>query len=129
MSRKSKQKQIEITKTLGDPKDLKKLSLYVVIVARSKGKDVVRLFQRHHSSYQIVSYAEGSANKPVYEILGVESDKVVIIATVTDDIINEISEELDIFLLSSKQSSGIGFCIPLSSIIGISAYKLLTNSI
>ncbi len=113
-----------------DSGDVKKLSLYVVIVNRGHGDNVIKVLQSIDSTFQILSFGKGTADRPVYEILGsANEDKDIVFAFVTEDMLETVSEELNAFLLAAKYNRGVGFCVPLTSIIGVSIYRLLSGTL
>lgn len=108
----------------------KKLLLFVTIVEEGQAPAVVRLFERCGSSAQYIQRGEGTASKEIYDILGIEEiGKDIIFSFIAEDKISEIKKELEAFFVASKRNRGIGFSVPLSSIIGVRVYQFLANTV
>lgn len=108
----------------------KKLLLFVTIVGKGLSRPVMKIFERAGSSAQFVQRGEGTAQKEIYNILGIEDvDKDIVFSFVSEDKIPDIKKELSAFFLVSKKNRGIGFSVPLSSIIGVRVYQFLANTV
>ena len=108
----------------------KKLSLFVTIVSKGQAQPITRLFERGGSSAQFIQRGEGTATKEIYSLLGVEdNDKDIVFSFISQDKIPDIKTELNAFFLANKKNRGIGFSIPLSSIIGVRVYQFLANTV
>ena len=108
----------------------KKLLLFVTIVGKGQSKPVMKIFERGGSNAQFVQRGEGTAQKEIYNILGIEDvDKDIVFSFISQDKISDIKTELNAFFLASKKNRGIGFSIPLSSIIGVRVYQFLANTV
>ena len=106
----------------------KKLLLFVTIVGEGQAPAIIRLFERGGSSAQFVQRGEGTATKEIYNILGIEeTGKDIVFSFLAEDKIPEIKKELSAFFVASKRNRGIGFSLPLSSIIGVRVYQFLAN--
>lgn len=113
-----------------DRKDLKHLSIYVVIVPKGQGQAMIRLMQDYNSSMQFLHVGYGTASKEVLEILGIQDNqKDIVTALVTPGEIREIKKEIEAFFEVNKKKRGIAFTIPLSSLVGVKVYHFLTNTI
>ena len=108
----------------------KKLSLFITIVGKGQAQAITRLFERGGSSAQFIQRGEGTASKEIYDILGAEdNDKDIIFSFIAQEKIPDIKTELNAFFLANKKNRGIGFSIPLSSIIGLRVYQFLANTV
>ena len=108
----------------------KKLSLFITIVGKGQAQPIICLFERGGSSAQFIQRGEGTASKEIYSILGVEdNDKDIVFSFISQDKIPDIKTELNAFFLANKKNRGIGFSIPLSSIIGVRVYQFLANTV
>ena len=107
---------------------VRKLKILVTIVDRSKALFYLDLLEQFEINVQFVLYGKGTANMQMLDILGiVESDKAVIISYVREDKIKDALETLTEKFSTVKNGKGIAYTIPLDSIIGVSAYQLLSN--
>ena len=108
----------------------KKLSLFVTIVSEGLAPIVIRLFERGGSSAQFVQRGEGTAQKEIYDILGIENNgKDIIFSFLSEDKIDDIKKELAAFFAANRRNKGIGMVIPLSGIIGVRVYQFLANTV
>ena len=108
--------------------NVRKLKLLVTIVDRSKTVLYLDLLEQFEVTVQMVLYGKGTANSQMLDILGlVESDKSVIISYIREDRAKEALEALKEKFSKVKNGKGVSYTIPLDSIIGVSAYQLLSN--
>ena len=111
-----------------DVSNLPKLKVLVTIVDRSKTLLYLDLLEQYEVNVQMVSYGRGTANSQMMDLLGlVESDKSVIVSWIREDKIKETLEALNEKFSKVKNGKGVAYTIPLDSIIGVSAYQLLSN--
>lgn len=110
--------------------DLQKLYLYITVVNKGVSSPILKMFQRIGVSAQFVQMGKGTAIKQVRDILGIEDNsKEIILSFVRKDLLDKSQKELEAFFASSDKNKGIGFAIPLTSIIGINIYRFLTNTL
>lgn len=108
----------------------KKLSLFVTIVSEGLAPIVIRLFERGGSSAQFVQRGEGTAQKEIYDILGIENNgKDIIFSFLSEDKIDDMKKELAAFFAANRRNKGIGMVVPLSGIIGVRVYQFLANTV
>lgn len=109
---------------------LKKLKLYVVIVDRGQGETVSFLMQKYSSAAQFISVGNGTAQRQVSDLLGIEDNgKDVVFSMIKEEKIPEMVVDLEYFFNSSKKHRGIGFSIKVTSMIGVKLYKFLTDTV
>ena len=110
--------------------DLQKLYIYVVVVEQGVANTVIKLLQNLGSSAQFIHNGRGTAPSEIVNMLNAaETKKAVINAFISEDKLQIVQEELNIFFKVNRKNRGIGFAIPLSSIQGIRMYKYLTQTI
>lgn len=128
---KKKKPEIETKKELQlDEANIKKLSLFITIVNRGQGNYVLKIFEQEGANAQFVQLGEGTAQKEVRDILGIEdNEKEVIISLIPNDRIEGAKNELEAFFIVNKRNRGIGFSIPMTSLIGMKVYQFLTDSL
>ena len=108
----------------------KKLSMFVTIVNKGQGNFILKLFESEGANVQFVQHGEGTAQKEIRDILGIEDkSKEIIISLIPNDNISSARKELEAFFKVSKRNRGIGFSIPMTSIIGMRIYQFLCDSI
>ena len=110
--------------------DNKKLSMFITIVNRGQGNFVLKLFESEGANAQFVQYGEGTAQKEIRDILGIEDNsKEIIISLISQDKIDSAKRELEAFFKVSKRNRGIGFSIPMTSLIGMKFYQFLIDTL
>lgn len=108
----------------------KKLLMFITIVNRGQGNYVLKLFESEGANAQFVQYGEGTAQKEIRDILGIEDNtKEIIVSLISEDKIESAKKELEAFFKISKRNRGIGFSIPMTSLIGMKLYQFLTDSL
>lgn len=110
--------------------DIKKLYMFITIVNRGQGNFVLKLFESEGANAQFVQYGEGTAQKEIRDILGIEDNsKEIIISLISQDKIDSAKRELEAFFKVSKRNRGIGFSIPMTSLIGMKIYQFLVDTL
>ena len=110
--------------------NLKKLSLFITIVNRGHAGAITKIFQRVEVAAQFVQRGNGTASKDIMGILGIEdSRKDVVFSLIKEENIEEVKPELEAYFSASKFNRGVGMAIPMKSIVGVTLYKFLTNTI
>lgn len=110
--------------------NIKKLSMFVTIVNRGQGNYVLKLFESEGANAQFVQHGEGTAQKEIRDILGIEDNtKEIILSLISQDKIESAKKELEAFFKVSKRNRGIGFSIPMTSLIGMKLYQFLVDTL
>ena len=113
-----------------DESNIKKISMFITIVNRGQGNYVLKIFEQEGANAQFVQLGEGTAQKEVRDILGIEDNgKEIIISLIPNERIEDAKNELEAFFKVNKRNRGIGFSIPMTSIIGMKVYQFLTDKI
>ena len=127
--KKAKKENIEVKSNVSKT-DVKKLSMFITIVNRGQGNFVLKLFESEGANAQFVQYGEGTAQKEIRDILGIEDNsKEIIISLISQDKIDSAKRELEAFFKVSKRNRGIGFSIPMTSLIGMKFYQFLVDTL
>ncbi len=126
-----KKKQVAKTnKTASENNETAKLKLFVTIVNKGLADPVAKLFQSAGSSAQFIERGNGTASKEIRDILGIEdTSKDIIFAIITEERAQEVKPDLQAFFKANKYNKGIGFIIPMTSLIGVKLYQFLTDSL
>lgn len=108
--------------------EIKKLSLFVTIVNTGQGDAVANLFKNLNVSAQFIQKAEGTANRSIKDLLGIEDNRKEVVLSIirTEDVPNA-KREVESFFLASKRNKGIAISISMTSIVGVTAYRFLAN--
>lgn len=100
------------------------MRLFVTIVDRHKGSEVIRLLEENGCSYHEVIYGRGTAPKEIYDYLGFgEVEKEVILSIAPTDIVPFMIDTLKLELHFDQPGHGIAFTIPINSVAGESVIK------
>ena len=127
---KKKVKQENLNNTNNSGLTTEKLLMFITIINRGQGNFVLKLFESEGANAQFVQYGEGTAQKEIRDILGIEDNtKEIIISLISEDRIESAKKELEAFFKVSKRNRGIGFSIPMTSLIGMKLYQFLTDSL
>ena len=127
--KKAKKENTELKSNVSQT-DIKKLSMFITIVNRGQGNFVLKLFESEGANAQFVQYGEGTAQKEIRDILGIEDNsKEIIISLISQDKIDSAKRELEAFFKVSKRNRGIGFSIPITSLIGMKFYQFLVDTL
>ena len=107
---------------------VRKLKLLITVVDKSKTLLYIDLLEQFEVNVQTVLYGHGTADSQMLNILGlIESDKSAIISWIREDRVKEAMEALSEKFNKVKNGKGVAYTIPIDSIIGVSAYQLLSN--
>ena len=125
-----KKKKVEQTPNATPQTNFEKMSIFVTIVNHGLADPIVKLFENNGVSAQFIQRGNGTASKEIRDILGIEdTGKDIIISIIKKENIKDLKQELLAFFRASKYNKGIGFSIPMTSMIGIKVYQFLANSL
>ena len=107
----------------------KKLKILITIVDRSKTEFYLDVLEGYEVNMQTVIYGKGTAPSDMLHYLGLsQTNKAVIISVVKEERIKEIQIAYEDKYFKTKNGKGIAFTIPINSMIGVSIYQFLSNS-
>ena len=107
---------------------IKKLKLLFTIVDRPKGDFYMDVISQFDVNYQMVVGGLGTAHSELVELLGLEPHKAVVISVIRDDLTEMVMQCLEDKFATIRGVKGIAFAIPLSSVIGVNAYRFLSDN-
>jgi hypothetical protein len=108
----------------------KKLKILITIVDRRKTDFYLDVLEGFEVNMQTVIYGHGTAPNDMLHYLGLsQTDKAVIVSVVKEDKIKEITVAFEDKYFKTKNGKGIAFTIPITSLIGVSIYQFLSNSV
>jgi hypothetical protein len=108
----------------------KKLKILITIVDRAKTDFYLDVLEGYEVNMQTVIYGHGTATNDILHYLGLsQSDKAVIVSVVKEEKIKEITVAYEDKYFKTKNGKGIAFTIPITSLIGVSIYQFLSNSV
>lgn len=122
-------KNTKTKETQPPQQNMEKLLVFISIVNRGQGSYVLKLMENEGANAQFVQRGEGTAKKEIRDILGIDDNtKEVIFSIISNDKVENAKRELDAFFHVNKKNRGIGFSIPMTSIIGMKVYQFLVAS-
>lgn len=106
-----------------------KLKLLIIIVNREKAEFYMDLMQSFEVNLQIAMLGHGTADTETLRLLGLaETEKAVILGVIREDRSAEALETLERKFETIRNGKGIAFTVPLTSTIGVSLYRFLSNN-
>lgn len=125
---KNKNTQPENTPS-ADTTSFKKLKLLVTVVPRRKTEFYLDYLTSMGVNFQTSAMASGTAKSDTLYLLGLEdSDKSVLFSVVREDLAPTLLQGLEEKFEVLKNGKGIAFTIPLTSVIGVSIYRFLSDN-
>lgn len=107
---------------------LLKCKLLVTVVDHRKEDFFIDYIQAHGANLQMTMRGEGTAKSDMLQMLGLtESEKSVLFSIVREDHVRALCDGLAGKFKTVKNGQGIAFTIPLSSVVGASIYRFLSN--
>ena len=107
---------------------LLKCKLLVTVVDHRKEDFFIDYIQSHGANLQMTMRGEGTAKTEMLRMLGLtDSEKSVLFSVVREDQIRPLCDGLAEKFKTVKNGQGIAFTIPLSSVVGASVYRFLSD--
>ncbi len=108
---------------------LKRLKLLVTIVNQNQADFYMNLLKKHECGVQMHLHGHGTASSQISDLMGLgETDKDILIAVVREEKVPQIIDEIEKRFNVSRKAKGLAFTLSLTSVVGVSIYKYLTNS-
>lgn len=109
--------------------DFKALKLLITVVNRNKAEFYTDFLNGFESNFQMSTPARGTAASETLHMLGIENtEKSVIFSVIKAENAESILHALEDKFHSLRGGKGIAFTVPLSSAIGVTAYRFLSNN-
>ena len=106
-----------------------RLDIIFTIVSRGKGETVVDFLQDKDVLINMICHGKGTATSSMLEMLGLgATEKDVIMSFVKNERSEELLKAISKKMEFAKPGKGIAFTVPLQSVGGIMAFKLLTTA-
>lgn len=107
---------------------LLKCKLLITVVDHRKEDFFIDYIQAHGANLQMTMRGEGTAKSEMLQMLGLtESEKSVLFSVVREDNVRSLCDGLSEKFRTVKNGQGIAFTIPLSSVVGASIYRFLSD--
>ena len=107
---------------------IKKLKLLFTVVDRPKGEFYMDVISQFDVNYQMVLGGLGTARSDLVELLGLEPHKAVVISVIREELAETVMQCLEDKFATIRGGKGIAFAVPLSSVIGVNAYRFLSDN-
>lgn len=107
---------------------IKKLKLLFTIVDRPKGEFYMDVISQFDVNYQMVLGGLGTARSELVELLGLEPHKAVVISVIREELTETVMQCLEDKFATIRGGKGVAFAVPLSSVIGVNAYRFLSDN-
>ena len=105
-----------------------RLKLLVTIVNRSKSEYYADFIQSQGVDVQYFVSAQGTSTAEMLELIGLADDrKSVILGVVQAAKSHELLLALEERFRTVRNGKGIAFTVPVASVIGVTAFELLSN--
>lgn len=106
-----------------------KLSVLFTVVNRNKADFYMDLIQSYHVNMQLQLLANGTAPKAALAYMGfANTERTVIVSVIREDCVQGVLEELEEKFNTIKGGKGIAYTVPMSALIGVSAYSFLSDT-
>ena len=103
------------------------LKLFISIVPLGQAQGVVKLLEKAGVNYNVITQGEGTGAKYVPNLVS-DNKKQIVFSFVREDMTEVVKKILKKRFSISKASNGISFSVKLTSVMGVSIYKFLSNS-
>ena len=107
---------------------IKKLKLLFTIVDRPKGEFYLDVISQFDVNYQMLVGGLGTARSDLVELLGLEPHKAVVVSVIREELCDTVMQCLEDKFATIRGGKGVAFAIPLSSVIGVNAYRFLSDN-
>ena len=107
---------------------LLKCKLLVTIIDHRKEDFFTDYIQSKGANLQMTMRGEGTAKTEMLRMLGLtDSEKSVLFSVIREDEVRSLCDGLAEKFKTVKNGQGIAFTIPLSSVVGASVYRFLSD--
>ena len=107
---------------------IKKLKLLFTVVDRNKGEFYLDVLSQFSVNCQLALPGMGTATSEIVELLGLNRHKAVVISVVREDLMEAVMNTLEDKFETVKNGKGVAFAVPMSSVIGVNAYRFLSDN-
>lgn len=107
---------------------IKKLKLLFTIVDKPKGEFYMDVISQFDVNYQMMLGGLGTARSELVELLGLEPHKAVVISVIREELAETVMQCLEDKFATIRGGKGVAFAVPLSSVIGVNAYRFLSDN-
>ena len=106
-----------------------RLKLLVTVVNREKAEFYLDFLNSFEVNFQTSVLGKGTADTETLQLLGIaDTQKAVIFSVITEKRAAEALEALESKFENIRGGKGIASTVPLSSTVGVTVYKFLSNN-
>ena len=118
------------TKSANTKMSTNKLELLITVVNRKKSEFYQDLLLSFEVNMQTAVHARGTASMQMLSLLGLEeTPKTVIFSFIREDKLQDALATLENKFQTIKDGRGIAYTVPLTSVIGVTAFGFLSNNV
>lgn len=107
---------------------IKKLKLLFTVVDRPKAEFYMDVLSQFEVNCQLVAGGKGTATSEIVDMLGLNTQKAVILSIIREDMTDEIMKCMEEKFATIRNGKGICFAVPMSGVIGVNIYRFLSNN-
>ena len=104
-----------------------KMQLLFTVVNRNKTEFYIDLLGNFEVNLQMILNGQGTAAEKTLDLLGLTSDKSVIVSAIRRDRAKDALAALEEKFKTVKGGKGIAYTVPMTSTIGVAIYQFLSN--
>lgn len=105
------------------------LKLFISIVPYGQGDGLVKLAEQAGATFSYITNGEGTGRNYLPGLLSVSDiKKQVVFTIIKEDNAKEFVEILEQRFSTSKAAKGISLSVKLTSVVGVSVYRILSNT-
>ncbi len=103
------------------------LKLFISIVPLGQASGIVKILENVGVNYNVITQGEGTGAKFIPNLVN-DNKKQIVFSFVREDMTEVVKKVLKERFSVSKASNGISFSVKLTSVMGVSIYKFLSNT-
>lgn len=104
------------------------LYLFITIVNDGQASAMVKIARNAGASSSFICHGRGTASSDFYEVFAfTHSDKQVVLTPIRCDMYASIRKDVEDRFAINDSSKGVAILLPISSVIGKNAYRLLSD--
>lgn len=104
------------------------LKLFVVIVPYGQAGAIIKRLESMEAASSFIISAQGTGSKDIYDVIGLsDTKKQVILSVLKGENVPEFKRLLEERFSISRAAKGIAFSIKITSLVGVTIYKFLSN--
>lgn len=105
------------------------LKMFISIVPFGQADNIIKMLEECGVTCNVIMSGEGTGRSALPGLISIaDSKKQIIMSLVRDDKTAEICAVLSKRFNTSRISRGVSFSVKLTSVVGVSVYKFLTNT-